>query len=42
MKSLKDYESIKEFIELLEYQGMNNEKSNWNSLSIMSIQLKNS
>ena len=26
MKSLKDYESIKEFIELLEYQGMNNEK----------------
>ena len=23
MKSLKDYESIKEFIELLEYQGMN-------------------
>ena len=26
MKSLKDYESIKEFIDLLEYQGMNNEK----------------
>lgn len=26
MKSLKDYESIKEFIELLEYQGMTNEK----------------
>lgn len=26
MKSLKEYESIKEFIELLEYQGMPNEK----------------
>lgn len=26
MKSLKEYESIKEFIEMLEYQGMTNEK----------------
>ena len=31
-KSLAEYENIKEFLELLDYHGMNNEKNMWTVL----------